>query len=140
MRGTRPGVRDGVNLESGAWREIADLSNIENLVGTSWADNLLGNDTANRFEGGAGDDTLAGRGGNDTFVFNPGSGNDTITDFDISKDVIQFDLALFSNYMAAMASTKQVGPDTAITFDANDTLTLTNVAANSLSSNNFRFA
>ncbi|WP_415920070.1 Hint domain-containing protein [Tateyamaria sp. SN6-1] len=31
--------------------------------------------------GGAGDDTLTGGAGNDTFVFNPGDGNDTITDF-----------------------------------------------------------
>ena len=28
-----------------------------------------------------GNDTLTGAGGNDTFVFQPGFGNDTITDF-----------------------------------------------------------
>ncbi|MEM8577777.1 MAG: Hint domain-containing protein [Pseudomonadota bacterium] len=37
-----------------------------------------GNDT---LDGGAGDDALTGGGGDDTFVFAPGGGNDTITDF-----------------------------------------------------------
>ncbi|MEO0937212.1 MAG: Hint domain-containing protein [Pseudomonadota bacterium] len=37
-----------------------------------------GNDT---LDGGAGDDQLTGGAGNDTFVYQPGGGNDTITDF-----------------------------------------------------------
>ena len=138
--GTEAWTRDRADVNSGTWREIADLTNIENLVGTGGADKLFGDATANRIEGGAGDDVLTGRGGNDTFVFNPGFGNDNITDFDPSNDVIQFNLALFANYSAAMASTKQVGTDTVIAFDSNDAVTLANVSASSLSSNNFKFS
>ena len=38
--------------------------------------------------GGAGNDTMTGYGGDDTFVFGPGHGNDTITDFTECEDVI----------------------------------------------------
>ena len=86
--GNEAWTRDRADVNSGTWREIADLASIENLVGTGGADKLLGDATANRIEGGAGDDVLTGRGGNDTFVFNPGFGNDKITDFDPSNDVI----------------------------------------------------
>lgn len=42
------------------------LLNIENLVGTAFADTLLGNTAANVLSGGAGADTLKGQDGNDT--------------------------------------------------------------------------
>ena len=138
--GNEAWTRDRADVNSGTWREIADLASIENLVGTGRADNLFGDATANRLEGGSGDDVLTGRGGNDTFVFNPGFGNDKITDFDPSNDVIQFNLALFANYSPAMANTKQVGPDTVIAFNSNDAVTLANVSASSLSSSNFKFS
>jgi VCBS repeat-containing protein len=79
----------------------------------------------------SGNQTITSGGGQDTFVVNAGFGNDTITDFDVSKDVIQFSPALFANYSAAMANTQQVGTNTVINYDANDTLTL-NVTASSL--------
>ena len=50
--------------------------------------------------------------GQDTFAFNPGFGNNTITDFNTSRDMLQFNPAVFANYAAAMADTKQVGANT----------------------------
>ena len=47
--------------------------------------------------------------------------------------------ALFPNYAAAMADTQQVGANTVITYDANDTITLTGVAASHLTASNFKF-
>ena len=41
----------------GTWREIADLTSIENLTGTDAADQLFGNANVNRLEGGAGNDS-----------------------------------------------------------------------------------
>jgi len=50
---------------------------IENLVGSNFADKLYGNELANLITGGAGDDTLDGGAGNDILV--GGTGNDVIT-------------------------------------------------------------
>jgi Ca2+-binding RTX toxin-like protein len=123
---------------------------VENLTGTNFNDLLIGTNGDNVLIGLDGNDTLIGLGGNDTltggrgagsadtFVFNPGFGHDTITDFSAWRDVMQFSPALFANYAAVMEST-QVGADTVITFDANNTVTLANVSA-PLSSTNFRFA
>ena len=52
--------------------------------------------------------------------------------------MLQFNHALFVNYAAAMADTKQVGLDTVITYDANDSVTLTGVAASHLTASNFK--
>ena len=51
-----------------------------------------------------------------------------------------FNHALFANYMAVFGATTQVGPDTVIKADANDSVTLTNTIASTLSSNNFHFS
>ena len=77
------------------------LSSIENVRGGSGDDTIIGSNGANQLEGGAGQDTITGGGGNDTiiggigndhltgsagddnFVFRPGFGHDTITDFNI---------------------------------------------------------
>jgi Ca2+-binding RTX toxin-like protein len=74
---------------------------IENAFGGSGNDLITGNDTNNVLEGGAGDDvisalagndiinggpgndTMTGGLGSDVFIFDPGSGHDTITDFTI---------------------------------------------------------
>ena len=77
--------------------------------------------------------------GQDTFAFNAGFGENTITDFNTSRDVLQFNHALFVNFAAAMADTKQVGANTVITYDANDSVTLTGVAASHLTASNFKF-
>ena len=81
-------TQDATDLVSGTWREIADLSSLENVVGTGHADLIRGENNANRLEGGAGNDTLMGRGGNDTFVFKDGWGNDAVTDFSDGNDLI----------------------------------------------------
>jgi hypothetical protein len=51
-----------------------------------------------------------------------------------------FNHALLRNYMAVFDATTQVGPDTVIRADANDSVTLTNTLASSLTSNNFHFS
>ena len=101
---------------------------------------LVNGDTSNVLMGLASNDVLTGGAGVDTFEFESQFGNVTITDFDASEDVIQFNPALFANYSAVIASTQQNGANTIITFDANDTITLTNVATASVSPANFGFA
>jgi hypothetical protein len=87
-----------------------------------------------------GEQITAGK-GTDTFNFQPQSiGNNTIDNFSTSKDTIVFNPALFANYLAVHGATTQVGPDTVIRADANDSVTLTNTIASTLSSNNFHFS
>jgi hypothetical protein len=101
------------------------------LVGTS------GNDVI--FATG-GSDVLTGGGGQDQFVFKPTVGSTpvqhTITDFDPSIDTI--DVRQFANITAASLPTEiQVGNDTLVTLDANDTLLLKNVVAANLHAGDF---
>lgn len=51
-------------------------SDVEDVVGTAYADTLVGNAAANQFEGGEGNDTLTGFAGSDGL--SGGRGNDTI--------------------------------------------------------------
>ncbi|KAF0189654.1 MAG: hemolysin-type calcium-binding [Desulfobulbaceae bacterium] len=51
--------------------------NIENLIGTAYADTLIGNNVANVLTGGAGNDILEGLGSGDAFI--GGAGTDTIS-------------------------------------------------------------
>jgi uncharacterized protein (TIGR03118 family) len=87
-----------------------------------------------------GEEITAGN-GTDTFNFLPASiGNNTINNFSTSDDTIVFNPALFANYIAVHGATTQVGSDTVIRADANDSVTLTNTIASTLSSNNFQFS
>jgi hypothetical protein len=100
-----------------------------------------GNDT---IYAGASDIINLGK-GHDTVAFglapNPATiGNETISGFDPKNDLISFNHALFANFAAVMADAKQVGHDTVITRDANDTVTLQGTALSSLTANNFHFA
>ena len=58
------------------------------LLGGEGNDTLIGGAGDDMLIGGEGDDTLTGGAGADTFVFGEDSGNDTITDFDTTKDKI----------------------------------------------------
>ena len=44
-------------------------------------DTIVGGSGDDRIDGGLGNDSITGGGGNDTFVYSPGDGHDTITDF-----------------------------------------------------------
>jgi Ca2+-binding RTX toxin-like protein len=60
--------------------------NLENLVLTGTADiNAVGNAGNNRIEGNAGNNILFGGLGNDTYVFDHGSGQDIVANFDAGK-------------------------------------------------------
>ena len=65
-----------------------DLGNT--LNGGLGADIIKGGAGVDRIIGGAGNDTLIGGGGADTFVFGPGFGRDTINDFDVRQDKIDW--------------------------------------------------
>ena len=89
--------------------------------------------------GGGGDDLLTGGSGVSTFDFDLGSGQDTITDFQVSQDVLDLG-AFFSDATQALGATSQVGSDALVSLSNNDSITLANVDAASLTTDNFNFA
>lgn len=120
------------NLSGGSGDDI--------LLGGLGNDALSGGSGDDRLEGGAGDDTLTGGSGNDVFVFTPGFGRDTVTDFAGGhEDVVEFASALFADFDAAMAHAAQLGSDVVFTVDADTSLTLADVQLGSLRADDFRF-
>lgn len=75
---------------------LGNFTEMENVIGSDFADTLTGNELANDMTGGGGADTLSGGKGKDTFVFlalsdstSKADGQDTIEDFlRKQKDVI----------------------------------------------------
>ena len=107
------------------------LSNIENLIGSNFADTLTGNSSANVIVGGAGNDTISGGGGDDTLrgglgadILTGGSGadvfkfmmadkdgnTDTIKDFTLNQDKLDLSEVLndptgsLSDYLSVTGS------------------------------------
>ena len=120
------------------------LSGFENLTGSQFNDTLKGNAGDNVINGLSGNDKLTGAGGNDTFVFLPGFGNDFVTDFSagsnsVAHDMIAFDHTIFADFESVVASSAQVGANTLIWVDAQNTVTLANVSLSSLHHDDFAF-
>ncbi|AZG75281.1 DUF4214 domain-containing protein [Methylocystis rosea] len=85
-----------------------------------------------------GSSTITENGNNNNFVFHPGFGTDVISGFDAS-DTLQFDHAIFADWSHLLAASSQQGADTRITFDANNTITLSNVSLSSLTQSQVQF-
>jgi Ca2+-binding RTX toxin-like protein len=88
---------------------IDTLIDIENLIGTSFADTLQGNSANNVLSGGNGNDTLDGGAGDDTL--NGGNGTDTAS-YASSTAGVSVDLSL-----AAAQNTGGAGSDTLIAME-----------------------
>ena len=62
----------------------------DRLFGDAGDDTVIGGNAADTIEGGRGDDFLTGNDGADVFIFRDNrTGDDIITDFDPSEDVVQ---------------------------------------------------
>jgi Ca2+-binding RTX toxin-like protein len=117
---------------------IAGSHKGETLDGRGGDDFLFGGNGSDRLIGGDGDDRLTGGQGPDTFVFGPGFGHDVVTDFS-HADHIEFDGGVFQNFKQVQAASQQIGADTVITLDANDSITLLGVSLSSLHASHFDF-
>ena len=115
----------------------------------SGPDTLVGANGATLYAGsgpdilyGAPGATLVGGSGPDTFAFEPGFGKNAISNFHASYELLQFNPAVFASYsaMVSAGAITQSGANTVITDHAGDTVTLTGVAASSLTGHNFHFA
>jgi serralysin len=128
-------------------------ANVENLtyVGTAAfagtgndLDNLIvGGSGVNTLTGGAGNDVLTGGAVADFFVYLANWGHDTITNFvatGTAHDTIRIDQNVFADWASLLAASHQSGSDTIVTADADNSITLQNVAISSLHSTDFLFA
>ena len=107
---------------------------IENAVGTPFADTILGTGGNNVLNGGAGSDTLIGRGGNDTltggpgadsFLFAVGGGHDTITDFSPADgDVIMLGNRAITDFASLSGSLSDIEGGVRLTLDSSNDITL----------------
>ena len=79
---------DGVQT----WTSYTLPANVENLtllmgglagVGNQMANRIVGSNGDDILDGVGGNDWISGGAGNDTFIYNPGSGSDTIADFHV---------------------------------------------------------
>jgi Ca2+-binding RTX toxin-like protein len=101
---------------------------------------IIGNEGSNIINGLAGNDLLTGGAGADTFVFAPGFGKDTVTDYHAGEDVVEIDHTIFADFsaLAAQAADDGLG-NTIITVDAGNTITLVGVTTSILQQNQSDF-
>ena len=113
-----------VDLNAGAatdgYGDSDSLNNLENVIGSDFADNLTGNSSDNSLAGRSGDDsilggdgadlitgsdgadTLGGGAGNDRFIYlNANEGGDTISDFSVGSDRILVVSGVFGGGLTA---------------------------------------
>ncbi len=143
----------------------ADLTSIENLKGSSFADTLVGHAGANTIDGGGGNDLIDGRDGNDelfgnggndrligglgqdvlfggtgsdVFAFAAGWGNDAVTDFTRKQDKVEF-LGVAGLTSFNQLTITQTGADAHVSFGGHD-IALLGVTASTLTASDFLFA
>jgi VCBS repeat-containing protein len=103
--------------------------------GSAGHDTLFGGNGPDVLIGGNGD-TLTGGNGPDTLLFRPNFGANTIKDFDVHNDVIQFDKSIFSSVADMLANHTKNTSGGAVITDANgDTITLVGVTVAQLEAN-----
>jgi len=127
----RGGAGNGQDLLDGGEGDdtLSGGNGDDTLDGGESNDTLNGGNGADILKGGASDDSLAGGSGADAFVFKPGFGHDTITDFRVTgadHDVIEFDHTIFANAAAAIAHSTNAAGDVLVTVNAVDTLLIKN--------------
>lgn len=136
------GIEKVVFADGTVWGRSQIESATSVITGTTGNDTLMGTAGSDTLDGGIGNDILNGGVGSDTFVFGTGFGKDTINDFAAgagSVDVIEFQQGVFGNLSAVLGASTQVGADVVITVDANNSLTLKEVALSNLHADDFRF-
>ena len=95
-----------ITLQDGVFSDVAGFIGnlsiaigavIENAVGGSRADAVTGNDADNSLKGGKGDDQLIGNRGADSFAFADGMGSGSVRDFNLTKDHLVLDDAMWGH-------------------------------------------
>jgi Ca2+-binding RTX toxin-like protein len=125
------------SINAGAITLYGDVREIDPTL-TDGNDTLDGGKGDDALYGGGGNDVMSGGQGRDTFVIEDNSGNDVVTDFSKSQDLINFDVAGVSGF-GDLTLTASGAHDTLITWGTGDSLLLEGVKPNQVSASNFSF-
>jgi Ca2+-binding RTX toxin-like protein len=98
------------------------------INGGAGNDRIFGNSGADVINGGTGNDRVTGQQGADRFVFNAGDQKDSITDFNVAEDLLDFTSFSFANEAAALAFATDVGGNVEFDFAGPDKLIVVGVA------------
>ena len=117
--------------------KIVGLDTKDKLLGKGGNDTLLGNGGNDKLDGGTGNDKLTGGEGKDTFVFGKNSGKDVVTDFDVTKDILDIAKGLNGINKAAdvLDHAVQKGKHVVIDLGGGNKITLKNVDIDDLKDN-----
>lgn len=80
------------SIQNGVWVAIGEISGIENVTGTFYADTMIGDNGHNVFAPLGGNDIVSGEGGNDRMVYDPthGYGGNDSFNGGVGADSIDF--------------------------------------------------
>jgi Ca2+-binding RTX toxin-like protein len=127
-------VDPGTNYQAGTNSTLIGGNGKNVLDGSAGGDKLVGGNGADVLIGGNGD-ALTGGNGPDTYLFRPNFGTNTITDFNVREDTIQFDKAVFSLVSAIASHTSDSSAGAVISDGQGDSVTLAGVTAAQLAAN-----
>ncbi|WP_050603844.1 S-layer family protein [Ruegeria sp. 6PALISEP08] len=124
--------------------ETDTLRSIENVIGSDEGDVIVGGSSTNVLYGAGGEDVLNGEGGDDvliggagadTFQFGANFGNDTVEDFEVGRDQLQF--SDFGPDFGAQVNVAQDGDDAVISFGEEGTVRLVGINTADLNEDDF---
>ncbi len=123
------GSEDDDNLRGG--------SGDDELNGGDGDDSLNGGSGNDMLNGGAGDDMMRGGSGDDVFIFEQGTGFDTVRDFYPGDDLIDLTDFGLADFDAVVDASAQIDSDVVMTLGAGDQVTLLGVNLSDLESADF---
>lgn len=123
------------SYQAGSNTTLSGGNGMSVLDGSGGHDVLLGGNAADVLIGGNGD-TLTGGKGPDQFIFRPNFGTNTVTDFDLNNDHLQFDKSIFGTAAAILNHAVDTAQGALISDGVGDSVLLLHVAEAQLQTHN----
>jgi hypothetical protein len=128
----------GVDYQSGIDTTLTGGNGPDVLDGSFGGDILIGGNGPDVLIAGDGN-VMTGGNGPDTFLFRPEFGDNTITDFDVKTDALQFDASIFADEAEMFDSALDTAAGVVIGNPATDAVTLLGVTLSDLQSKHGSF-
>jgi VCBS repeat-containing protein len=124
----------GVSYQSGINATLNGKNGPDVLDGSFGGNTMNGGNGPDVLIAGAGN-TMTGGNGPDTFLFRPEFGANTITDFNVKTDALQFDKAIFASIADMLSNATDTVAGVVIADSPTDAVTLTGVTMAQLQAN-----